>query len=162
MIQCIWVWLMNFIKLCVVIVVYIMSYILKVIRLHLTKEEMDEEFEKILEERPTLAELCQHIHIVNKWQEFGTILELDPKTLDAIAQKPRDDTYKTLKMFQMWLNTNPHATRRQVIDALKSTFIQENALAYEYEETLRQLYISISEYIRLITLLEYIHINTRK
>ena len=59
---------------------------------------MDEErFEKILKERPTLAELCEHIHIVNKWQEFGTILKVDPKTLDAIEQLPRDAPYKTLK-----------------------------------------------------------------
>ena len=120
------------------------------------KEAMDKRkisFEKKLEERPTLDELCEHIHIVDKWHQFGIILKLDPKKLNAIEQQPVEASYKTLKMFELWLNTNPYATRQQVIDALKKGVIEENTIAHKYEQTLKQLCISIGEWLQLVTLL---------
>ena len=95
-------------------------------------------FEKILEEKPALDELCEHIHISGKWYQFGILLKLDSKKLDDIRRQPDDSTYKTLKMFELWLDTNPNATRRQVIDTLKKKIIEENTVAHEYEQILKK------------------------
>ena len=95
-------------------------------------------FEKILEEKPALDELCEHIHIGSKWYQFGILLKLDSKKLDDIRRQPDDSTYKTLKMFELWLDTNPNATRRQVIDTLKKKIIEENTVAHEYEQILKK------------------------
>ena len=35
-------------------------------------------FEKLLEEKPTLDELCEHIRIGSKWYQLGILLKLDP------------------------------------------------------------------------------------
>ena len=96
-------------------------------------------FEEILEEKPTLDELCEHIRIGSKWYQLGILLKLDPKKLrDDIQKLPEDSTYKTTRMFELWLDTNPHATRRQVVDALKKEVIEEITIAHEYELTLRK------------------------
>ena len=95
-------------------------------------------FEKILAERPTLDELCEHIRIGSKWYQLGTLLKLDAKKLDDIRHtQPEDSSFKTLKMFELWLVANPHASRRQVIDALRKEVIEENTIAHEYEQTLK-------------------------
>lgn len=109
-------------------------------------------FEKILEEKPTLAELCEHVHIIDRWHDFGIILEVDSRTLNVIEHQPLEHSSKTSKMFEKWLNTNPNATRRKIIDALRSKFMGENDLANKYEQTLRQSCISISECLQFITL----------
>ena len=107
---------------------------------------MNLSFEKLLEEKPTLDELCEHIHIGGKWYQFGILLKLDSKKLDDIHRPPDDSTYKTLKMFELWLDTNPNATRRQVIDTLKKKIIEENTIAHEYELVLlRKCCISTGE-----------------
>ena len=48
-------------------------------------------------------------------------------------------------MFEMWLVTNPHATRRQVIDALRKEVIKENTIAHEYEQILKMSRCSSGE-----------------
>ena len=91
----------------------------------------------ILEEKPTIRELCEHIHIGGKWYELGIILKLDVKKLDDIHKLREDSTHKTSKMFQLWLDTNPHATRKQIIEGLRKGVIEENTVAHEYEKALR-------------------------
>ena len=93
------------------------------------KEAMDE----IFEEGPTLTELCEHIRIGSKWHQLGIQLELDPKKLDDIQTSSEDSTYKTTKMFELWLDTNPHGIRRQVLDALRKDVIEEFTIAHKYE-----------------------------
>ena len=90
-------------------------------------------FEEILEEKPTLDELCEHIRIGSKWYQLGIQLKLNAKKLEDIHKLPDDSTYKTTKMFELWLDTKPDATRRQVIDTLKKKIIEENTIAHEYE-----------------------------
>ena len=90
-------------------------------------------FEKLLEKKPTLDELCEHIRIGSKWYQLGIQLKLNAKKLEDIHKLPDDSTYKTTKMFELWLDTNPNATRRQVIDALRKKIIEENTIAHEYE-----------------------------
>ena len=99
----------------------------------------DPSFE-ILEERPTLAELCEHIRIGTKWYHLGFQLKLSPEKLEAIHKLPDDSTYKTTKMFELWLDTKPDATRRQVIDALRKDVIGEITISHEYEVALRELF----------------------
>ena len=92
-------------------------------------------FEEILEEKPTLDELCEHIHIGSKWYHLGIQLKLNSKKLEDIHKLPDDSIYKTTKMFELWLDTKPDATRRQVINALRK---EEITVAHEYEQTLRK------------------------
>ena len=87
-----------------------------------------------MEEKPTLDEICEHVRISNKWMEFGNLLKLDTRKLLGIQNSQGDSTYKTKKMLELLLDTNPHVTRRQVIDALKNESIAEITLAHEYEE----------------------------
>ena len=49
-------------------------------------------FERILEEKPTLKELCEHILIGSKWHQLGILLDLDPKKLDDFHKLPEDST----------------------------------------------------------------------
>ena len=103
----------------------------------MTAEELS--FEKVLEEIPTLHELCEHVRIGSKWYWLGIILKLDSTRLESIKMLSEDLTYKTVKMFELWLDTNLHPTRRQIIDALRKDVIGENFIAIKYEETLRKL-----------------------
>ena len=105
-------------------------------------------FEKLLEEKPTLDELCEHIRIGSKWYQLGIQLKLYPKKLrDDIQKLPEDSTYKTSRMFELWLDTNPNATRRQVVDALRKEVINEITIAHDYELLLlRKSCISTGEY----------------
>ena len=102
-------------------------------------------FEQILDEKPTLDELCEHIRIGSKWYQLGILLKLDPKKLDDIHKLPEVSTYKATKMFELWLDTNPHATRRQVVDALRKEVIKEITIAHEYEKTLGKSISAASE-----------------
>ena len=105
---------------------------------------MDERYEKIFKERPTLQELCEHIRISN-WYELGIQLDIDHDSLDDIEKLPGDYIHKTTKMFARWLDSNSHATRRQVIDALKSEAVKRIAIAHKYEKTLKTLCNSSSK-----------------
>ena len=91
-------------------------------------------FQKLLDEKPSLDELCEHIRIGGKWYQLGILLKLDPKKLrDDIQKLPEDFTYKTSRMFELWLDTNPDATRRQVLNTLRKEVIEENTIAHKYE-----------------------------
>ena len=108
-------------------------------------------FEEILEEKPTLDELCEHIRIGSKWYQLGIQLKLNAKKLEDIHKLPDDSTYKTTKMFELWLDTKPDATRRQVVDALRKEVVEEITVAYEYEQTLRKSSsLPASEYKNLL------------
>ena len=105
-------------------------------------------FEEILEEKPTLDELCEHIRIGSKWYQLGIQLKLNAKKLEDIHKLPDDSTYKTTKMFELWLDTKPDVTRRQVVDALRKV---EITVAHEYEQTLwKSTSLSTSEYKNLL------------
>ena len=99
----------------------------------------DLSFEEILEERPTLAELCKNVYLGHKWYDLGMQLKLYPDKLDCIRILPGDFEYKTAKMFELWLDTDLYATRRQIIDALRSVAIENYVMADKYEETSRRL-----------------------
>ena len=99
-------------------------------------------FEMLLQEKPTLDELCEHIVIGTKWYQLGIQLKLGVTQLDVIDKETSDVTQKTAKMFQLWLSTNPLATRRHVLEALRKRVIEENNVANEYEKILTSPYSS--------------------
>ena len=100
-------------------------------------------FEELLEEKPTLDELCEHIVIGTKWYQLGIQLKLDvTHQLDVIDKENSDVTQKTAKMFQLWLSTNPQATRKHVLEVLRKRVIREKNVANEYEKILTSPYSS--------------------
>ena len=92
----------------------------------------------MLEERPPLNELQEHVKIGSKWFEFGVLLNINPTDLTAIEQLNGNFDLKALKMFQIWLDTDPNATRMKVIDTLKNKVIGNMALATFYMTTLKR------------------------
>ena len=94
--------------------------------------------EEILNEKPSLQELCEHIRLGPNWELFGDQLGLDSIELKSIRQLIKDDRYKTRKMFKLWLSTNSHPTRKQIVDTLRSNFVGMNSTADEYEKVLVQ------------------------
>ena len=70
------------------------------------------------------------------------------RSLEDIHKLPDDSIYKTTKMFELWLDTKPDATRRQVIDTLRK---EEITVAHEYELTLWKFCsLSTSKYRNLL------------
>ena len=102
----------------------------------------DMSLEEILNERPSLAELCEYVPISTKWYQMGIQLELNTRRLKEIEKLQIDVMDKMTKMYEVWLETNPQATRRQIVDTLRKKSIEEMTLAYEYETKLRELYVT--------------------
>ena len=50
----------------------------------------DMSFEEILNEKPSLAELCEHIPITTKWYQMGILLNLSVKKLNEIEEESKD------------------------------------------------------------------------
>ena len=94
-------------------------------------------FEDKLEEKPVLAELVQHVRVGSNWYLLGVLLKLDEIKLNDIRTMTEGSDFKASQMFQLWLQTNPNATRRQVIEALKKESIKEMTVADNYEKSLR-------------------------
>ena len=84
-------------------------------------------------QRPSLAELLEHVNVSTKWRRVGIQLELDPKRLDAIDADCGDTDTKLSKMYEEWLSSTPDATRRQLLEVLRRSSINELYIAYKYE-----------------------------
>ena len=100
-------------------------------------------FESFLGESPTLDELYEHVKLGTKWYEFGILLKLDSKKLNAIEELNKDTDHKALKMFELWLNTSTNATRKQVLETLRKDVIREVAVAEKYEKILSREYTGL-------------------
>ena len=96
----------------------------------------DSSFDDKLNGKPTLAELCKHVPISTNWYIMGTQLELDVKKLNEIEDLPKPVPYKVSKMYELWLDTNPQATRRQIVDTLKMEAVGQKSLADQYEKVI--------------------------
>ena len=84
-------------------------------------------------QRPSLAELMEHVNVSTKWRQVGIQLELGPKRLDAIEADCGDTNTKLSKMYEEWLNSTPNATRRQLLEVLRRSSINELYIANKYE-----------------------------
>ena len=79
-----------------------------------------------------------------KWYDLGVELlaEEDVKALDEIRSNyPRDASTCCTKMFQLWLDRQPEASWRQLIEALREPNIELKELA----NTIEQKLISVNE-----------------
>ena len=107
--------------------------------LFLTDETFPANFDVILSGKPTLDELCEHVDISSKWYKFGVLLKLKIKELDIIrVDYEDDDNIKALKMLELWLSTNPKATRKEIIDVLRKPVVGWNAIAKQYLMALKE------------------------
>ena len=91
--------------------------------------------------------------VSTKWHDLGIELLGDEslQALDEIEKNyPRDASTCCTKMFQLWLERQPEASWRQLIQALREPNIEMNELA----NTIEQKLISINEgkYKRIITI----------
>ena len=86
-----------------------------------------------LEQRPSVAELTEDVNVGTKWRQVGIQLNLDTKRLDAIEADYRDTDTKLSKMYEEWLSSTPNATRRQLLEVLRRSSINEMYIAYKYE-----------------------------
>ena len=95
-------------------------------------------FEAFLNEKPTLDELCRHVRIETKWYKFGVLLKLDTSKLEGIRLMNEDSGFKAIKMFELWLSSNPTATRREIIETLRTEAIGEKTTAEDYNKALKE------------------------
>ena len=96
------------------------------------------ELTAFLNEKPTLDELCRHVRVDAEWYKFGVLLKLDTIKLEGIRIMNESSGFKTVKMFELWLSSNPTATRREIIETLKTEAIGEKTIAEEYNEALKE------------------------
>ena len=95
-------------------------------------------FDHFLNGKPTVHELYEHVRVGTNWYKLGVLLKLDIKKLNDIRSLNEDSDFKSLKMFELWLNSKPNATRREIIVALKKEALGENALAERYRLALQE------------------------
>ena len=96
--------------------------------------------------RPTIRLLNKLVKksVTIKWHDLGIELLGDEslQALDEIQKNyPRDASTCCTKMFQLWLERQPDASWRQLIQALREPNIEMNELA----NTIEQKLISINE-----------------
>ena len=85
-----------------------------------------------MDERPDLAELQEHVDIV-EWLELGIQLKLPPNKLKEIAKSYPLVPDARREMFMLWLKSST-ATRKQLNKALKSSAVREQRVADRYKE----------------------------
>lgn len=86
-------------------------------------------YESFLNETPTVEELITRVDVGNQWKKFVAILGLDEEKLND--ELPGDNA-----MFQLWLDTNPNATRRQLLEDLRKD-PAGCAVADKYEQSFK-------------------------
>ena len=84
-----------------------------------------------MDSRPSLGELAKYLKLSSRWYEIGTLLDLDAEELDAIRYFSDSASDKTICMYKLWLDSDPHATRRQLIEVLKNMNLNRQALRYK-------------------------------
>ena len=91
------------------------------------------ETEFCLNQKPELSDLCEHVRTLN-WYQLGLQLGIDSIYLDEIMYDNKSEDMKRMKMFEVWLRTNPKASVGQLVEALRRKSVQENAIADEFEQ----------------------------
>ena len=89
--------------------------------------------------KPKLSVLIEHARITD-WRTLGVLLCLDPNKLDAMKRENQDEDERLLKMYELWLATNPNATYNDVIEALESRplALQGRTVAHNLKEYLQK------------------------
>ena len=92
--------------------------------------------ENWLDKRPILAVVCSVIK-TEQWHPVGIQLNVDETSLNEIDRANPSTGHKRTRMFEEWLKTQPNATNRQLLNALRLKVIGEGTLAEEYEERIK-------------------------
>ena len=99
-------------------------------------------FHITVDDRPEVRYLKRHVEESvcaagpQKWFKLGVELlqEKDVEALEAIKHSNPELTERCSEMFKLWLNRQPEANWRNLIDALKH--IDQNKLAFDVENLL--------------------------
>ena len=86
----------------------------------------------VLDSPPRLSELRRELKLVSNWYDIGIQLDLDVDKLNAILHSPVSDNVKTIHMYNLWLDSDPHATRRRLIEVLKNLEFHTQAQNYQH------------------------------
>ena len=92
--------------------------------------EDHEESQDILDSKPTTEELSQ-IAIGSYWYILGTRLEMDEKLLIALQRSSDCSDDKAVYMLKLWLHTDPHPTRRRILQELEGMGVERLVLQYK-------------------------------
>ena len=92
--------------------------------------------EQLLDETPPLYEVCENAR-TSHWYNLGIELQLDEVKLEEIRHDAESD--KRSRMYQLWLRSQPDATRRQLLTALRTKDVGEIVVARKYEEMLIEM-----------------------
>ena len=102
----------------IIIVNYVKESVITIKTLAVRRKLTD--FEAFLNKKPTLDELCWHIRVDTEWYKFGVLLKLDTTKLEGIRVMSNTSSFKTVKVFELWLSFNHTSTRRKVIQSLRT------------------------------------------
>ena len=94
--------------------------------------------DRLLDEKPPLFEVCEYVR-TSRWYLLGIKLKVDEVELNEIRDESGPD--KRSRMFQLWLRTQPNATRRQLLTALRSKDVGEESVALKYENMVSSHYL---------------------
>ena len=91
----------------------------------------DSRGDSLLDSPPSsVGELLREVKLVSKWYVIGTRLDLDTDDLDVIQISPVAEDVKASRMYKLWLDSKPYATRRQLIEVLQGMNFNRQALDY--------------------------------
>ena len=89
--------------------------------------------DRLLDQRPSLRELAEHVNVGIKWRQVGVQLKLEARQLDAINVDCANTDDKLSKMYELWLSSTPNATRRELLEVLRLSSVKELAIASRYQ-----------------------------
>ena len=84
-----------------------------------------------MDDRPDLAELAEHVRTIH-WHGLGLQLGLENDDLSSIRCSITEGC--RTEMFNSWLKKSINATRRQLLEALRSSAVAEIHMAECYEK----------------------------
>ena len=100
--------------------------------------------EALLDSRPSLGELTRQVCLESEWYQIGVRLDLNPDKLKAMRHSSISEDDKTSDMYKLWLDSQPQATRRQLIEVLEGMDL--NRQAHDYKKYLKSNHSLYNEY----------------
>ena len=108
--------------------------------------------ESLLDSRPSLAELLRQVCLTAEWYQIGARLDLNSDRLNSIRHSSVSERTKTSDMYELWLDSKPEATRRDLIEVLES--MKLNRQAAEYKKYLKRIAEKSKFSITLFTVIQ--------
>lgn len=89
------------------------------------------EMKRILDSRPSSSELLRKVRLGPTLYAVGDGLDLDKEKLNEIRCDSDTIENKNSRMYQLWLESKPNATRRELIEVLEDLGINDKAVQYK-------------------------------